>query len=300
VNLSTAARRWLREPLLHFLLLGSGLFGLYGSLKGALPVGPREIIIGEARTASLAEGFARTWMRPPTAQELQAQLDDYIKEEVFAREALALGLDRDDPVIRRRLRQKMAFLSEQGAALGESSDAELERYLSEHAASFVAAAGVSFQQLFFDSERRGESAQRDAERTLAELRTAAGTVYVERVGDPTMLPQGLTGAAPQEITGAYGEQFAEQLERCPTGAWCGPVRSAYGLHLVRVTERSAGALPKLSEIRPALSREWQAEQRRRRSADFYAALRAKYRVRFEAASARLLQAQPSAASAGWW
>jgi parvulin-like peptidyl-prolyl isomerase len=295
---SAAARRWLREPLLHFLLLGSGVFGLYGGLKRALPAGPREIVVGEARAASLAEGFARTWMRPPTALELQAQLDDYIKEEVFAREAVALGLDRDDAVIRRRLRQKMEFLSEEGAALGEGGDAVLERYLREHAASFVPAARVSLQQLFFDSERRGEAAQRDAERALAALRADAGTVELARVGDPTMLPQGLTGASLQEITGAYGEQFAEQLDRCPTGEWSGPVPSTYGLHLVRVTERSAGALPTLSEIRPAVLHEWQADQRRRKSADFYAALRSKYRVRFEGASARLLQAQPPAATGG--
>ena len=180
--------RWLREPLLHFLIIGIGLFLLYQFIRGGNESAPREIVISESRIEALAENFGRTWMRPPTPQELRGLVDDYVKEEVFYREAIAMGLDRDDTVIRRRLRQKMEFVSEDAATTAEPTDAQLQQFLAAHAEKFVEPARVSFQQVFVNPERRGDAARRDAERILAELQAGRGPANPAEAGDPTLLP----------------------------------------------------------------------------------------------------------------
>ena len=178
--------RWLREPLLHFLIIGTGLFLLYQVTRGGDESAPREIAISESRIEALAENFARTWMRPPTPQELRGLVDDYVKEEVFYREAIAMGLDRDDTVIRRRLRQKMEFVSEDAAAAAEPTDAQLQQFLTAHPEKFVEPARVTFQQVFVNAEKRGDAARRDAERILAELQAGqrSGERRVRRATQP--------------------------------------------------------------------------------------------------------------------
>ena len=167
-------RAWLREPLLHFLVIGAAIFFLYRVVSGE-EEGPREIVVTEAQIESLAEGFARTWMRPPTAEEIRGLVDDYVREEVYYREAMALGLDRDDTVIRRRLRQKMEFVSDDIAAVKEPTDAELQAYLEANTPAFVDPPTFTFEQLYFSSDRRGEAALADAQRVLAQLN--AGGVH---------------------------------------------------------------------------------------------------------------------------
>ena len=179
---------WLREPLLHFLLVGAALFLLFHFLSGGRSEAPREIVVGEARVEALAENFAKTWMRPPTAQELKGLADDYVAEEVYYREAIAMGLDRDDTVIRRRLRQKMEFISEDLASAVQPTDAQLQEYLERHADKFVRASRLTFQQVFFSGEKRGQDASRDAERLLAELQAGRGPANPLDAGDPTLLP----------------------------------------------------------------------------------------------------------------
>jgi hypothetical protein len=248
---TTGRSRWLREPLIHFLLIGAGLFLLYHLVVGGDASAPREIVISEAHVDALAENFARTWMRPPTPQELLGLVDDYVKEEVFYREAVAMGLDRDDTVIRRRLRQKMEFVSEDTTAISEPDDEQLKRFLTAHP---------------------------------DELQAGRGPANLAEAGDPSMLPTGLEKASPQEVTGAFGEEFAAQLDKATLGQWTGPLQSSFGLHLVRVTNRTGATLPTLAEIRPIVLREWQAERSRDLSDAFYASLRSKYDVRLEDAS----------------
>ncbi len=136
-------RRLLREPLLHFLLIGGALFLLYEASNGGRSNAPREIVISEARIEALAENFATVWMRAPTAVELKGLIDDYVAEEVYYREAVAMGLDQDDTVIRRRLRQKMEFISENVADSVEPADAQLREYLAQNAGKFARPAELS-------------------------------------------------------------------------------------------------------------------------------------------------------------
>lgn len=279
---------WLREPLLHFLLLGAALFVLFRVLNDSDRGAPREIVISGARVEALAENFARTWMRPPTALELRGLVQDYVDEEVYYREAIAMGLDRDDTVIRRRLRQKMEFISEDVASSVAPTDAELQAHLEQHAEKFVEPPRLTFQQVFLSGEQRGGEARRDAERVLAELAAGRGPATPQELGDPTLLPPGMTAASPQEIASTFGTEFAAEVDEAPVGQWSGPVQSGFGMHVVRVEERKSGTMPTLAEIRPIVAREWQAEQRQRTSTAFLAQLRAKYEVRIEGAYAELL------------
>jgi hypothetical protein len=285
---STRTRSWLREPLLHFLLLGAGLFLLF-RLVGGESQAPKEIVVTEARVEALAENFARTWMRPPTAQELKGLVDDYVKEEIFYREAVAMGLDRDDVVIRRRLRQKLEFISEDVAVAAEPTEQQLQDYLDAHAEKFVQPDRQSFQQVYFNPERRGEAAMRDAEQLLSELQAGRGPSDPAESGDPTLLPAGLEAATPQEIANTFGEDFALQLADAPVGQWTGPVRSSYGWHLLRISERVPGTTPTLETIRPIVAREWQSEQRQRVGDQFYQAMRSQYDVRVEGELGELLE-----------
>ena len=291
--------RWLREPLLHFLIIGIGLFLLYQFVRGGNESAPREIVISESRIEALAENFGRTWMRPPTPQELRGLVDDYVKEEVFYREAIAMGLDRDDTVIRRRLRQKMEFVSEDAATTAEPTDAQLQQFLAAHAEKFLEPARVSFQQVFVNPEKRGDAARRDAERILAELQAGRGPADPAEAGDPTLLPAELSDASPREVSGSFGDDFGKLLDDAPVDQWFGPITSSFGLHLVRVNARSAGTMPELADIRPVVLREWQADKRTQAGDSFYTSLRSKYEVRYEGEIGQMLQqAQQTANAAG--
>lgn len=279
--------RWLREPLLQFLLIGAALFLLHHFLNRGGTDSPREIVVTGSRVEALADNFARTWMRPPTAEEIKGLVDDYVAEEVYYREAIAMGLDRDDTVIRRRLRQKMEFISEDVAVAVPPTDAQLQAYLAQHADKFQEPARLSFQQVFFSIERRGESARRDAERLLAELRAGRAPANAAEAGDPTLLPPTMESATTQDIENTFGTDFAASAGQAPVGQWIGPVQSGYGLHLVRLDKREAGAMPTLAEARPQVQRDWESDQRKSVNDALLGQLRAKYEVRVEGPAAAL-------------
>jgi hypothetical protein len=282
---STARSRWLREPLLHFLLIGAALFLLHRVLNGGETDAPGEIVVTEARVEALAENFARTWMRPPTAQELKGLVDDYVAEEIYYREAIAMGLDADDIVIRRRLRQKMEFISEDLSSAVPPTDAQLQEYLDQHAEKFLEPPRLTFQQVFLSTEKRGAAARNDAEKLLTELQAGRGPASAADAGDPTLLPPAMESASLQDIGNTFGSEFAPAVEEAPVGQWVGPVQSGYGLHLVRVDRREAGTMPTLAEIRPIVQREWEAERRSDVTVSLLATLRARYDVRVEGPAA---------------
>jgi hypothetical protein len=289
-------RKLLREPLLHFLLIGIGLFVLYDVLRGGDTGAPRDIVVTEARVEALAQSFASTWMRPPTPQEITGLVDDYIAEEIYYREAIAMGLDQDDTVIRRRLRQKMEFISEDAVASAEPTDSELQAYLAKHPEKFVNPASLTFRQIYFSTEKRGEQARVQAEQLLTSLQAGRGPADPAAAGDSTLLPPDLQSASPQLIANTFGSDFAAQVEEAPVGQWSGPLQSGFGLHLVHVDERVAGALPAFDEIRPIVLREYQAEQRTQSNKTFLDSLRAKYDIRIEGPAASLFE--PPGATTG--
>jgi hypothetical protein len=284
--------RFLREPLLHFLLIGVALFMLYGVLNRGRSDAPRDIVISEARVEALAESFATVWMRPPTPEEIKGLVDDHIAEEIYYREAIAMGLDQDDTVIRRRLRQKMEFISEDAAAAAEPTDADLQAYLAAHPEKFLEPAELTFVQVYFSTEKRGDAARPSAEQLLVELQAGRGPAILADAGDPTLLPGDMQSASPQVIANTFGSDFAAQILEAPVGQWTGPLQSGFGLHLVRVDDRKADAMPAFEQIRPLVLREWQSEQRTQSNKAFLDSLRAKYDIRVEGQAAALF-AQPT-------
>jgi PPIC-type PPIASE domain len=275
----TTLLKVLREPLLHFVVLGTGLFVLFGVVGESADERPDRIVVSQAKIENLAGLFERTWRRPPTQAEIDGLIADHVKEEILYREALALGLERDDIVIRRRLRQKMEFISEDVARPAEPTEGELQAFLAEHADRFREPWRVSFAQVYLSPDRRGEDAWGDAERLLVALDT--GRSDPAAAGDPFLLEQDYRELATQDVERLFGGAFAGQVAELPVGRWSGPVESGYGLHLVLVRERKPARLPDLDEVRDAVANEWRAVRQEEANRAFYAGLRAGYEVTVE-------------------
>jgi hypothetical protein len=293
-----SARRLLREPLLHFLLLGAGLFVLFRLTGGPGTETARRIDISTAEVQRLALAFSRLWMRPPTADELRGLIEQEIREEVFYREAMAMGLDRDDSIVRRRLQQKLEFLSEDVAVQQKPTEAELQAYLLAHPDRFGRETRLTFRQVYLHRDGGGAEAARRSEALLARLRAEGASARLADRGDRISLPAAFERTSASDVARDFGPPFAAALLRIPTGHWEGPVESGYGLHLVLVEEHIAGSQPPLSEVREAVLREWQAERKRRVNADLYKAMRGKYVVSVELPewAARAAREAPSADS----
>jgi PPIC-type PPIASE domain len=222
--------------------------------------------------------FARTWQRPPTPHELDGLIDDYIGEEVYYREALAMGLDRDDIIVRRRLRQKLEFIIEDIADVALPSDAELQAFLQQHPDAFRHEPRVSFQHIYLNQQRRGDATAEDARKLLAQLTTDDPTINPGELGDPFLLPHAFELSPKDEIARLVGEAFARQLLQLEPGRWAGPLASAYGQHLVLVRERTDERIPGLEEVREIVAREWLAARRKDMQEAAYRRLRERYTV----------------------
>ena len=277
-------KKILREPLLHFLLLGTVIFAAYGFVSKRGSNEPGKIVISEGQIAAMAEGFARTWRRPATRDELEGLIKDRVQEEVYCREAMALGLDKDDTVIRRRLRQKMEFVSDDIAALAEPSDEELSTYLKAHADTFGVQRQFTFSQVYLNPERHGGDLVRDTAELLAQLQQAGPNADASELGDSFLLEHKFQSLAASEIVKQFGEKFAAKLGEFSPGQWQGPLESGYGIHLVCISERTEGRVPALAEVRDAVRREWANARRLETNEKFYQELLKRYVVTIEHAS----------------
>jgi hypothetical protein len=271
-----------REPLVHFLLLGAVLFIAYGLVsKPGSTDGPGKITVTQGQIENLVSGFAKAWQRPPTSEELAGLVRNLIREEVYCREAMALGLDKDDTVIRRRLRQKMEFISDDIAAMPEPTDADLNAYLQAHTDRFRSEQTFTFSQVYLDPEKHGENLARDISALLARLNRAGRQAEVSALGDSFLLERGFTAAPASEVAKQFGEKFAAKLGELSPGKWEGPVESGYGAHLVLVSERTEGRVPELAEVRDDVRREWVNAQRLELNEKFYQELLKRYSVTIE-------------------
>jgi hypothetical protein len=270
----------LREPLLHFLALGALLFLYFEWRGGASGPASTRIVITEGVVANLVSGFTRTWQRPPTPDELKGLVDEHVKEEIATREAIAMGLDRDDTVIRRRLRQKLEFLLDRSESQAPT-DAELQHWLDSHPGVFQAEPRVALRQVFVDAQARRGAARAEAERLLVRLRAMGPDATIDALGDPTMLPRELGLGPSSEVARTFGEKFAAGVDGLEPGRWGGPVESAFGLHLVLVTQRAATPRPALADVRPLVLREFLAQRSRKQLDDLYKGLLTRYTVTVE-------------------
>lgn len=271
----------LREPLVHFLLIGLGLFLLYGRVatEGS---DSRTIEVSTARVQDLARQFQAVWSRPPTATELQGLVDTYIHDEVLYREGLAMGLDADDPVIKRRVRQKVDVISEEIGNQQAPTDDELNDYLANNSDDFRRAPILSFEQVFFSGDAPADVVERQSREALAHLNEGAAPASV---GQATMLPSSVRSMPADLVARDFGEEFTKRLESLPLNVWHGPIASGMGAHLVRITGRKPSELPPLAAIRPQVQREWENQRRERNRAEAYQAMLKNYRVVIDPAAA---------------
>jgi hypothetical protein len=285
----TRMARLLREPLVHFLLIGGLIFALQ-AWRGTRPAAARQpdIVVTPARLSHLAASFERTWMRAPTGVELRGLVDNYVAEEVLVREALRLGLDRDDPLIRSRLRQKMEFITDAAAEQLQPSDAELQAWLGSHAAAYRTEACYGFEQVCFDPARQGAQTEAAARRGVAALRQGADPA---RIGGDVLplLERRYVDLPAREVERLFGAGFAARMAELPLQQWSGPLGSGYGLHVVRIESRVAPQQPRLDEVRAAVTRDWMSERRQQLAAARLAELERPYRI--------LLPSELAAASA---
>jgi len=269
----------LRQPLLHFLLLGAAIFALNAWL-GRGGDQSRTITIKAADVARMADVWERQWRRPPTAAELRGLVEQQIHEEIFYREALAQGLDKDDTIVRRRLAQKLEFLAEDLTADPVPTQADLDSFYKANPERYREPPKVSFSHLYFSRDRHGADTEAIAARAFARLRAepALDPVALRALGDPFMLQNDFADRTPAELDRLFGGDFGEQIVALPTGAWQGPIASGYGLHLILVTRRSDAHLPALADVRDAVQRDFVDAKRRDANATFYQQLRSRYRI----------------------
>jgi len=269
----------LKEPLLHFIALGALIFLGYELLRPGDDHPGAEIVVSDARAASMVQTFIRTWQRPPTESELNRLIDDYIKTEIFVREALALGLDRDDLIIRRRLRQKMEFFFDASEPVSDPTEQELSAFLAQHADQYRTDTLVTFTHVYLDPQRRGAATKGDAQRFLKELTNPDVNVDPLTLGDPIMiLRPRWEGAAQSELVGVFGTTFTRALLQQPPGQWVGPLASAYGEHLVKIDAFEWGVVPELERVRSQVESDWRVRARQARQEAAYQQLLKKYRV----------------------
>ncbi|WP_295802656.1 peptidylprolyl isomerase [uncultured Microbulbifer sp.] len=266
-------RNFARDPLCHFALLGGLLFGLNSLFQNDTP-DTDEIVVSENRIEHIANIFQRGWQRPPDASELRGLVDDFVREEVLYREAVRLGLDQDDTVIRRRLRMKMEYLAKDLVNAIEPGDPVLEAYYQKNLAQYARPARYSFEQIYFNSDRRPEVAE-DARLVLAKL--ASGDDPRE-LGDSNLLQHSYQDISAERIDRLFGSSFVLQLAELEPGQWQGPVTSAYGEHLVRISAQQPASTAPFASVRDEVLRDWQLAEQKRILETQYQTLRKNYRV----------------------
>jgi hypothetical protein len=274
-------KKLLHEPLVHFLLLGLLVFTGFKLFSRTETSEPGTIIVTQAQVNSLVTGFTRTWQRPPTQRELEGLIREHIREEICTREAIALGLDRDDTIIRRRLRQKLEFLSDSIASHTEPTDEQLQQYLEAHPDNYRSEWRFTFSQIYLDPQKHGKDLTRDINQLLTELRLAPNKPDVWNTSDSLLLEPNYEAIAGSEVSKQFGAEFAAKLIHLPVGQWTGPIASGYGVHLVLLTDREEGAMPQLREVREAVKRDWVNYQRSETNEKFYQALLKRYSVTVE-------------------
>jgi hypothetical protein len=272
--------KWLKEPLLHFLLLGAAIFLLYGMVADT-GRSQQEIFISKGQQENLLNTFSRTWQRLPTPQEYQGLVKDYIRQEIAYRESREMGLDQNDIVIRRRLRQKMEMLAEDVAGLVPPTDAELQAYLDANTSQFIIEPRMTLHQVYFSIDKRGENARQDALGILPLLREQGAEADIAVMGDALPLPQLLEDTDEFEIARLFGQPFVARLEEVEGGQWSGPVQSGYGIHLVLVTDRTQARTPELEEVRPEVEREFMSQRREQSVDGLYEKLAENYTIEIE-------------------
>jgi len=268
-------KKWHKEPLLHFLIIGAFIFVVFSIVnKDEIDVSGNKIVITAADIERLSSNWSKKWNRPPTEIELKGLVESYIKEEVYYREALALGLDQNDTILRRRLMQKMEFLSNDLAELNQPDKTALNKYFFENKEKYELPARVSFTHIYFSLDKRGAKIVEDAESVLSGL----DALRAPDKGDSFMLEYDFAHETPYEVERLFGKSFAEQLFTLKANAWQGPIESGYGLHLVRISEKIDARMPELASVIEKVRTDLMFERRQKTNKEIYERFKERYEI----------------------
>jgi hypothetical protein len=270
-------RRWLHEPLLHFVLIGTGMFIAYSLIAPSAPsTSSNRIELTKGDLNQLQVSWMAQWQRPPTPDEMRGLIDDRVRQEILYREGLALGLDQGDEIIKRRMAQKMEFLAED-VSVSAPTPLELKAWFEKNSARFTLPGIITFQHLFFSPDTRGQQAKVDAERALAKL--AGNSANTAALGDRFMFQDYYADSSPEQVAKVFGTQFSESLFKLKTGAWQGPIESGLGWHLVRIEAITPGRVPAFEEVDSSqLKSEWVSDQRAESKRQSFAVMKARYEI----------------------
>jgi hypothetical protein len=274
-------KRLLHEPLLHFLLIGAALFGIYSLTQSGRPgtAPSKEIRLSLDEIAQLTLLYQSQWRRPPTPQELERMVENKVQQEILYREALAMGLDRGDEIVKRRMAQKMQFLAEDVAAAREPTADELRSWFEKNSARFAQPPRLSFRHLYFSPDRRGARARADAANALAKLAGQPQDAKLAALlADPFMFQEHYRDRAPEFLGKEFGPKFALAVAKFAPGSWQGPVESGFGWHLVFVDTLIPGRVPAFEEVEGDVKAAWLSEQKALAWEKAYKDMRAKYTV----------------------
>ena len=281
-------KRWLQEPLLHFVLIGAALFALFYQVADPESVADNRIVISEADIDRLITLYERKLQRLPTPQELNGLVEAQVREEVLYREALAMGLDQDDTIVRRRMAQKVEFMFNDLVDAADPTDEELEQFLRDHSDKFMESARTSFTHIYLNADKRDQTAEADAQQLLETLNSNQGVINPAATGDNFMFGYTFENQSDHQVSRIFGNDFTQSLANLKANTWQGPVVSGYGLHLVYITERKQAWLPPLSDIRDTVLFELLAERRKSANMQFYETLRERYDIIVEMPEAEKL------------
>lgn len=267
--------KWLKEPLLHFLLIGAILFFIY-DINNDNKVNTKSIVISKAEIEHLKSLWTKTRQRVPTQSELQLLIDHEIREKIMYQEALALGLDQGDSFVRRRLAQKMEFFSSDLADLANPGEEELLQYMSVHKEMFRSLGKINFTQIYINPDKH--KLQTYSQTLLDTLRSKKNEVDIALLTDSNMFKQSYTGENEYSLKKVFGETFVKELFALPVQTWQGPITSGYGEHLIYITSLTPGKQEPLSLVRNKVVMEYKAQKRKEMDKVFYENLRKNYDV----------------------
>ncbi len=270
-------RRILSEPFLHFLVIGVAIFAVYQWTAPGDSAG-RRIVITEGVVNDLVTQHVAAKGRAPSDTELNFLIESFVRDEILYREGVTLGLDRDDIVVKRRVRQKIETIAEEEASAGAPTDADLAAYLAANQAHFLQPAVLTFEQVFLGPSNRGPALVNAVAITRSAVQRGVDPMAL---GKPSLLPQRMSQTPADLVARDFGAAFASALEKVPVGDWVGPIDSSFGAHYVRVSDRLPAVTPQLADVRAQVVREWESERRQRARNDAYARMRGTYQVAFE-------------------
>jgi peptidyl-prolyl cis-trans isomerase C len=280
--MSSEKTPWYKEPLVHFLLLGALLFAVNAVVSGNDSEDLERVDVSRQNIKWLTSAWQRQWRRPPTASELDGLIANHIREEILYREAVAMGLDSDDTIVRRRMVQKLEFLTEDLVNQLEPSEEQLLEHFEGHPEDYQDPELRSFSHIFFSTDERGGGAGAEATRVLEELRARSSPPErAPELGDRFMMQYDYPRRTEEEVARHMGTAFARALFGVEPGGWGGPLESGYGLHLVRVSEIQDGRPLQFSEVREQVRDEVMRVQREVANEAFYEGLKSRYEIVIE-------------------